>query len=314
MTVVPFNKSLALAPDEIDEPVPGIRRIMANNPSPFTFKGTITYIIGHGKVAIIDPGPDDARHVDALLSAVRNETVTHIFVTHTHNDHSPAVAAIKKATGAAVYAEGPHRPSRPLHAADILRPADREFRPDVTLHDGEIVSGDGWALEALTTPGHTANHLTFALNKKNVLFSGDHVMGWSSTIVAPPDGSMFDYIASLKKLARRGESLYFPGHGPAIKNATEFVPSLIAHRKAREESILVQLASGLTTVSDIVSRSYGRLDERLVPAARMTVLAHLEDMITRGIVTTSGPPWLDSNYRLSTPTSHSLSDASGGRP
>ncbi len=202
--------------------MPGVRRIMADNPGPFTFKGTLSYIVGRGKVAIVDPGPADERHIGALLDAVRNETVTHIFVTHTHRDHSPAVPAIKAATGATVYAEGPHRAARPLHIGEhnpLDSSGDRDFRPDVALKDGEVVAGDGWTIEAVTTPGHTANHMAYAFKENNALFVGDHVMAWATSIVAPPDGAMSDYMASLNKLARRGERIYFPGHGPAIDDA-----------------------------------------------------------------------------------------------
>src|SRR5689334_11092925 len=208
---IPFDKDLKLAPDTVDEPMPGIRRIMANNPGPFTFKGTVSYIIGRGKVAIVDPGPDDAAHIGALLDSVRNETVTHIFVTHTHRDHSPAVPAIKAATGARVYAEGPHRAARPLHIGEhnpLDASADRDFRPDLMLRDGEMVSGDGWTVEAVTTPGHTANHMAYALKDSNVLFSGDHVMRWATSIVAPTDGAMSDYMDSLSKLAGRKETTF----------------------------------------------------------------------------------------------------------
>ncbi|MGH7227495.1 MAG: MBL fold metallo-hydrolase, partial [Gemmataceae bacterium] len=197
---IPFNKKLDLAPDTVDEVMPGVRRVMADNPGPFTFKGTVSYIIGHGKVAIIDPGPADERHIAALLDAVRNETVTHILVTHTHRDHSPAVPAIKAATGATIYAEGPHRPARPLHIGE-LNPldssGDHDFMPDVRLKDSDLVEADGFTIEAVATPGHTANHMSFAFKEQNVLFAGDHVMGWATTIVAPPDGAMSDYMQSL---------------------------------------------------------------------------------------------------------------------
>ncbi|HEX3858229.1 MAG TPA: MBL fold metallo-hydrolase, partial [Pseudolabrys sp.] len=214
---IPFDKNLALVPDRVDDVMPGVRRVMADNPGPFTFKGTISYIIGKGRVAIVDPGPDDPRHIAALLDAVRGETVSHIFVTHTHRDHSPAVPAIKAATGATVYAEGPHRAARPLHIGEnnpLDASADRDFRPDVALKDGEVVIGDGWSIEAVTTPGHTANHMAYAFRENNTLFAGDHVMGWATTIVAPPDGAMSDYMASLHKLAKRTEKIYLPGHGP----------------------------------------------------------------------------------------------------
>jgi hydroxyacylglutathione hydrolase len=298
---IPFNKNLDLAPDTVDEPMPGIRRVMANNPGPFTFKGTLSYIIGRGNVAIVDPGPDDPAHIAALLDAVRNETVTHIFVTHTHRDHSPAVPAVKSATGATVYAEGPHRAARPLHIGEhnpLDASADREFRPDVALKDGEEVSGQGWTIEAVATPGHTANHMAYAFKEKDVLFAGDHVMAWATSIVAPPDGAMSDYMASLAKLARRNERIYFPGHGPAINDAGRFVNYFILHRKAREASILHQLANGAADIPSIVRASYIGLDPRLTGAAGLSVLSHLEDLVTRGVVQTDGAPAIDGDYRL----------------
>ncbi|MEA3024920.1 MAG: hypothetical protein QOF91_205, partial [Alphaproteobacteria bacterium] len=195
---IPYDKNLELVPGRVDAPMPGVRRVLCNNPGPFTFKGTVSYIVGSGKVAIIDPGPDDPAHGAALLDAVRGETVTHIFVTHTHRDHSPGVPALKAATGALVLAEGPHRAARPLHVGDGPRlesSNDTDFEPDRALADGEVVRGAGWTLEAVTTPGHTANHMAYAFTENNVLFSGDHVMAWSTPVVAPPDGSMGDYMA-----------------------------------------------------------------------------------------------------------------------
>jgi glyoxylase-like metal-dependent hydrolase (beta-lactamase superfamily II) len=298
---IPYDKNLDLAPDTVDEVMPGVRRIMADNPGPFTFKGTLSYIIGRGKVAIVDPGPNDPRHIAALLDAVRNETVTHIFVTHTHRDHSPAVPAIKHATGATVYAEGPHRAARPLHIGEhnpLEGSGDRDFRPDVMLKDGEVVEGDGWAVEAVATPGHTANHMAYALRDKNALFAGDHVMGWATSIVAPPDGAMSDYMASLHKLAKRNEATYFPGHGPAIADAPRFVNYYILHRHAREDSILHRLAKGPTDIPTIVRASYIGIDPRLVGAAGLSVLAHLEDLVARGQVVTDGAPAVDGVYRL----------------
>jgi len=298
---IPFNKTLELAPDTVDEPVPGVRRVMANNPGPFTFKGTLSYIVGRGKVAIVDPGPDDAAHIGALLDAVGGETVTHIFVTHTHRDHSPAVPAIKAATGATVYAEGPHRAARPLHIGEhnpLDSSGDRDFRPDVQLKDGEVVEGDGWAIEAVTTPGHTANHMAFALKDRGILFAGDHVMGWATSIVAPPDGAMSDYMASLDKLARRGENLYFSGHGPAIPDAKRFVNYYILHRKAREASILHRLGKGAADIPSIVRAIYIGIDSRLTGAAGLSVLAHMEDLVARGLVETDGAPAIDGVYRL----------------
>jgi glyoxylase-like metal-dependent hydrolase (beta-lactamase superfamily II) len=298
---IPFDKKFDLVPGKVDEPMPGVRRILCHNPSPFTFKGTVSYIVGRGKVAIIDPGPDDSAHTAALLDAVRGETVTHVFVTHTHRDHSPGVVAIKQATGAEVLAEGPHRPARPLHVGDGPRldaSNDTDFNPDRALADGEVVSGSGWTLEALTTPGHTANHMAFAFKEAQVVFAGDHVMAWSTPVVAPPDGSMGDYMASLQKLARRSEPIYFPGHGPAVHNAPRFVAAYILHRKAREASILNRLAKGETSIPELVTAIYSNLDPRLVKAAGMSVLAHLEDLVARGQAATNGPPSIEGRYRL----------------
>jgi glyoxylase-like metal-dependent hydrolase (beta-lactamase superfamily II) len=298
---IPFNRTLDLAPDTPQEVVPGVRRILTNNPSPFTFKGTLTYVIGSGKVAIVDPGPDDAQHVAAVLDAVRGETVTHILVTHTHRDHSPAVPAIKAATGAQVLAEGPHRAARPLHIGEAPRldaSNDTEFRPDRALADGEVVVGDGWAIEAITTPGHTANHMAFALKGQNLIFSGDHVMGWSTSIVAPPDGAMSDYMASLAKLSQRNEAIYLPGHGDAVRDAPAFVRHYIRHREGREASILHRLAKGAADIPTIVRAVYIGLDQRLVRAAGLSVLAHLEDLVARGKVVTDGHPSIAGTYRL----------------
>jgi glyoxylase-like metal-dependent hydrolase (beta-lactamase superfamily II) len=278
-----------------------VRAIVANNPSPFTFEGTMSYIIGRGKVAILDPGPDDDAHIAALLDAVRGETVSHIFVTHTHRDHSPGVPKVKAATGAKVYAQGPHRLARPLHIGETRRldaSADMDFRPDVALADGEVVRGDGWTLEAVTTPGHTANHMAFAFREADLLFAGDHVMAWSTTIVAPPDGAMSDYMASLHKLARRSEPLYLSGHGAPVRDAQRYVQFLIRHRQSREASILHRLGKGAADIPSIVKAVYIGLDQRLIGAAALSVLAHMEDLVARGVVTTDGAPSISGTYRL----------------
>ena len=298
---IPFDKSFSLAPDQVQEVAPGVRAIAVDNPGPFTFKGTVTYIVGRDQVAIIDPGPDDAAHIAALLDAVRGEAVTHIFVTHTHRDHSPAAAKIKAATGAPILAQGPHRLARPLHTGEMRRldaSADLDFRPDIALADGEIVSGRGWTLEAVATPGHTANHMAFAFKEPNLLFAGDHVMAWSTTVVAPPDGAMTDYMASLHKLARRGEPLYLPGHGASVRDAPRYVQHLIRHRQAREASILHRLGKGAADIPTIVRAVYIGLDPRLVGAAALSVLAHLEELVARGAVMTEGPPSIAGTYRL----------------
>jgi glyoxylase-like metal-dependent hydrolase (beta-lactamase superfamily II) len=298
---IPFNKSFDLESDRVQVIVPGVRAIAANNPGPFTFRGTVSYIVGRGKVAIIDPGPDDAAHVAALLDAVRGETVTDIFVTHTHRDHSPAVPKIKAATGARVFAQGPHRPSRPLQTGEIIRldaSADMDFRPDVSLADGETVSGHGWTLEAVATPGHTANHMGFAFKEADLLFAGDHVMAWSTTIVAPPDGAMSDYMASLHKLAARSEPIYLPGHGAPVREAPRYVQFLIRHRRGREASILHRLGKGAADIPTIVKAVYIGLDPRLIAAADLSVLAHLEELVARGAVATDGVPSIAGIYRL----------------
>jgi glyoxylase-like metal-dependent hydrolase (beta-lactamase superfamily II) len=298
---IPFNREFPLQPGAVDTVRPGVRRILCNNPSPFTFTGTVSYIVGQGEVAIIDPGPDDEAHAAALLDAVRGETVTHVLITHTHRDHSLNTARIKAATGAAIYAEGPHRASRPRYESENISSesgADRDFRPDVHVRDGEVIEGADWALQAVATPGHTANHMAFAWRGRKILFVGDHVMGWSTSIVAPPDGSMIDYMASLEKLMRRDEHLYFPGHGPEIAEGPRYVRFLIRHRQAREASILHRLAKGEADIPTMVRAIYIGIDPRLTGAAGYSVLAHLEDLVARGIVTTDGDPVIGGTYRL----------------
>jgi glyoxylase-like metal-dependent hydrolase (beta-lactamase superfamily II) len=298
---ITFNRNLDLAPGLVDDLAPGVRRILADNPGPFTFKGTVSYIVGRGKVAIIDPGPADARHIAALLDAVRGETVTHILITHTHRDHSPAAAAVKAATGAITLAEGPHRAARLLFAGETARldtGGDMAFAPDRKLADGDVIEGDGFALEAVATPGHTANHMAFALKGTGILFSGDHVMGWSTSMVAPPDGAMSDYMASLRRLAERPETLYLPGHGDAIRDAPDYVAALISHRLGREASILARLAEGETDIPALVRAIYAGLDPRLAAAAALSVFAHLEDLAARNLVASDGAPAITGRYRL----------------
>lgn len=302
---IPFNRDFSLKPGVAEQVVPGVRRVLCDNPSPFTFTGTVSYIVGPmqpgGSVAIIDPGPDDEAHAKALLDAVKGENVKHIFVTHTHRDHSPNTARLKAGTGATVYAEGVHRASRPRFESEKHSPesgSDRDFVPDVTLKDGDVIAGDGWALEAVTTPGHTANHMAFAWPDRKLMFIGDHVMGWSTSIVAPPDGSMIDYMASLEKLAQRGESLYLPGHGAEIPDAVRFVKFLARHRRAREASILHRLGKGEADIPTMVRAIYIGIDPRLTSAAGYSVLAHLEDLVARGVVLTDGDPVIGGSYRL----------------
>ncbi len=291
-------KAIAGIPETV---FPGVQRILAPNPGPFTFTGTCTYIVGDKHVAIIDPGPDNQAHVQALARALAGRTVEQIVVTHTHRDHSGAVPAIRSHTHAQTYGEGPHRAARPLHEGEsnpIEAGADRNFRPDVTLREGDLVSGEGYALEAIATPGHAANHLAFALRGKNCLFSGDHVMGWSTSIVAPPDGSMTDYIHSLKKLRGRPETFYLPGHGGPVQDGPALVERYIEHRNAREQAILRRLERGETNIPGLVQAIYIGLDPRLAGAAGLTTLAHLENLVSTGLIETDGPPSIGGLYRL----------------
>src|SRR5262249_38905923 len=256
---IPFDKSFDLAPETVDEVAPGVRRLLANNPGPFTFKGTVSYIVGRGQVAVIDPGPLDETHIAALLDAVRGETVTHIFVTHAPRYHSPAVLRIKAATGAVVLAEGAHRPARALNIGEAPRldaSNDTDFRPDRTLADGEVIAGPGWTIEAVATPGPTANHMAFALQEGGLVCCGDQGMAWSRRVVAPPDGAMSDYMASLQKLSRRSEPVYLPGHGGAVRDAPGFVQAYIRHRERRETAILRALAEGETDIPAVVRAIY----------------------------------------------------------
>jgi glyoxylase-like metal-dependent hydrolase (beta-lactamase superfamily II) len=297
---IAFNRRFDAIPG-VPEPVAErVRRVLAPNPGPFTFTGTCSYIVGAGDVAVIDPGPDDARHVAALLDAVRGERVTHIVLTHAHRDHVGALAALQAATGAPTYAQGPHRPARPLHLGEanpLDASSDHAFRPDVIVPDGGRVKGRGWELVGIATPGHAANHMAFALAGSGLLFSGDHVMGWSTTIVAPPDGAMSDYMASLDKLLARPERLYLPGHGDVVPDGPALVRALIRHRKARERAIVEALKVGPLAIPEIVERVYVGLDPRLKSAAGLSVLAHLEELVAQGRVTTDSAPAIDGTYR-----------------
>jgi len=282
---------IAKAPyGQVERVSPLVRRVLARNPSAFTFTGTGTYVIGEGTVAIIDPGPDDPAHVAAVLDAVAGETVSHLVVTHTHKDHSPAAPAMKAATGAAVVG------CAPILTADDDGPKveagfDSTYAPDRVLADGEAVSGPGWTLVALHTPGHTSNHLCFGLPQERALFSGDHVMGWSTTVVTPPDGDMAAYMASLRKLLDRDDSVYYPTHGPAVTDPQRLVRGLITHRKQREGQILKLLGEGAKPIPAMVASMYANVAPVLHPAAGRSVLAHLIDMEAKGLVARDGETW-----------------------
>ena len=276
---------------------PRIRRVVADNPGPFTFTGTGTYIVGNGTVAVIDPGPDDGAHLEALLAAVEGETVSHVLVTHTHRDHAPLARPFADAVGALVLAARP--PARETHASGGLDEAeDQTFRPDVILNDGDRIAGPDWTLETLATPGHASNHLAFALIEENALFSGDHVMGWATSVVAPPDGDMGAYMASLERVAARGFETLWPTHGAPVTDVAPFLTAYKAHRLEREAQILARLAAGDRTIAEMVPGLYAAVDERLWPAASLSVLAHLIDLVRRGVVVCDGEPGLASAFRL----------------
>jgi glyoxylase-like metal-dependent hydrolase (beta-lactamase superfamily II) len=283
----------------------GIERITVNNPGPFTFHGTNSYIVGRpsgrGSVCVIDPGPDDEAHFSALMRALAGRDVSHIAVSHTHKDHSPLSRRLKAATGAQIVAEGPHRPARPLHNGEVnpfAESSDVDFNPDITLGHGDRIEGDGWVLEALLTPGHTANHAAFALDRDGIVFSADHVMAWATSIVAPPDGAMADYMASLETLLGRDDRLYFPGHGGPVTEPAAFLRGLRTHRRMRERAVLERIKAGDRRISDMVAAIYRDTDPRLHGAAALSVLAHIEDLAAKGLVETDGTPSLAGEYRL----------------
>lgn len=293
-----FSRTMVFEYGVPSEVAPGVRRVVANNPGPFTFKGTNTYIVGRGRVAVIDPGPDDEAHRRALLEAVRGERVTHILITHTHKDHTGSVAALKALTGAPVLACAPCGASRGIRDAGEAGRVfvDEGLKPDEPLADGAMVRGEGWTLEAIHTPGHAPDHLCFALVGKRTVFSGDHVMGWNTTVVAPPEGRMADYLASLERLLERNDRLFLPGHGERIESPQRVVKAYIMHRKWRESAILACLADDCRTIPQIVARIYAGLETSLVGAAALSVLAHLEHLIERGLVRSSGSATLESEF------------------
>lgn len=268
---------------------PLVRRVLAGNPGPFTHQGTQTYIVGKGEVAVIDPGPDDADHVQALIDALAGERVVAIMCTHTHRDHSPAAQILKAATGAPIVGCAALALDDSGPRADAA--FDTGYVPDRVLADGEAVTGPGWTLEAVATPGHTSNHLCFALNESGALFTGDHVMGWSTTVVSPPDGDMAAYMASLDLLMRRVDLVYYPAHGDPVEKPQRFVRGLAGHRKQREGQILRLLGEGPQPIPAMVERMYVGIDPRLHGAAGRSVLAHLIELQGRGVVADRDGLW-----------------------
>lgn len=304
---VPVNRDYDPAYGASVELSPLVRRVLAANPSPFTFHGTGTYLVGREAIAVIDPGPDDADHLAAILAAAGETPITHILITHTHIDHSPLAAALKAKTGAVTYGFGPHGSHRSESAAvKIQESGDMEFTPDITVRDGDVIEGQGWTFDCVFTPGHTSNHMCFALREENAFFPGDHVMGWSTTVVGAPDGDMRAYMHSLEKLATRGDAVYYPTHGAPIggphdvmaRNPQDYVRTLVAHRREREAQILASIAAGADRIPDMVAIMYKDVDKRLHPAAAMSVFSHLVAMTEEGRVLTDGPTSPAGSFHL----------------
>ena len=283
---IPYVRGIEFEYGRVDQVSPLIRRVIANNPGPFTYMGTGVYIVGHGDVAVIDPGPELAEHFEALKAALNGERVTHVLVTHGHSDHSPLAAPLAEWADCKTYAK-----DCGIHTAkdELGSPDDLQFTPDVRIGDGDTIYGPGWTIDAIETPGHTANHLCFGLREENACFSGDHIMGWSTTVVAPPDGNMGAYMRSLEKIRTTGFETLWPTHGEAVRGkafVNTFITEYANHRKAREAAILAELRAGETSIPSMVKRMYADVDQRLHPAAAMSVLGHMLDLIERGLVAT----------------------------
>lgn len=298
--MIPFVRAFDFEYGRRDQVSPLIQRVIANNPGPFTFTGTGTYIVGSAEpgsaAAVIDPGPLDEAHLAALLKAVEGRRVSHILVTHTHRDHAPLARPFAERTGAPILAMRP--PERETHASGALdEDDDRDFQPDTILTGGERIAGDGWTLTALDTPGHASNHMAFALDDENALFCGDHVMGWSTTVVAPPDGDMADYMRSLDVVIAAGFDTLWPTHGAPVTDPAPFLAAYKAHRLEREEQILAEVEAGRGRIADMVPMLYAAVDQRLWPAASLSVLAHLIKLVKEGRAAVEGAADLFGVYR-----------------
>ena len=276
--------------DIVEQLEPLVRRVLAPNPSPYTYTGTQPYLVGgRDELAVIDPGPDEPGHLAALIDAIGEANVVAIACTHTHRDHSPAAAPLAARTGSPIIGCAP----LVVESGDarVDAPFDRDYRPDRVLADGKQLSGNGWTLTAVATPGHTSNHLCYALEQSGALFTGDHVMGWSTSVVVPPDGDMADYMASLQKLHDRDDRIYYPAHGPAVTNPRQLVRGMIGHRRQRERQIVKLLGEGPHRVTELVATMYKAIDERLWPAAAQSVLAHLIELERQGRTARRGEQW-----------------------
>jgi glyoxylase-like metal-dependent hydrolase (beta-lactamase superfamily II) len=295
--MIPFVRQMAFEYGRVDQVSPRIRRVIAENPGPFTFHGTGTYIVGDGEVAVIDPGPLVEKHFTALKAAIAGEKVKAIVITHDHADHAPLAAALAKETGAPIFGGEPH-PGRQAPPKGVEEGVDRLYRPDHVVVDHDRIEGPDWTLRAILTPGHTANHVCYALEEEHALFTGDHVMGWSTTVITPPDGDMTQYYSSLGKVLAGDFRTLWPTHGPPVTDPEPFLKAYLNHRLRREEAILGVLARGPATISSLVAEVYVGLDPRLKNAAASSVLAHLLHLVRKGEVVSEGRPGLESAYVL----------------
>lgn len=294
-----FNRSQDVDYGVAQEVAPDVRRIVANNPGPYTFLGTNSYVVGSGEVSVIDPGPADQSHLEAIADAIKGERLAYILVTHSHRDHCEGARGLQALAGGEIAAFGPTGTARGAGAPGLSYDfVDPDFVPDRTLADGDTVRGRGFALDVLHMPGHAPDHLCFALVGKRTMFTGDHVMGWNTTVIAPPEGNLADFLASLERLMQRHDKIFLPAHGGRIQTPQRVVKAYIMHRQWREQTILACLDEGICTVPHIVARLYGTLDAGLKGAAALSVLAHLEHLITRELVTADGPSGLSSVFCL----------------
>jgi glyoxylase-like metal-dependent hydrolase (beta-lactamase superfamily II) len=294
--MIPYVREMIFEYGRCDQVSPLIRRVVADNPGPFTYLGTGTYIVGHGEVAVIDPGPAIDAHLEAILATTAGERVSHILVTHHHIDHSPLAGPLAKRTGAKVY--GCAVKTAPVEDAVKVEAGYDDFTPEISVCGGAIIAGEGWTMEAIATPGHTSNHICYALAEENALFSGDHIMGWSTTVITPPDGDMGAYLQSLELIKARRFDTLWPTHGPPVRGVTPFIKAYIEHRRERERQILERLAVGETTIKAMVPTIYAAVDPRLHPAAARSVHAQMIELVRSGRVVAEGAPGLDSEYRL----------------
>ncbi|MEM1147299.1 MAG: MBL fold metallo-hydrolase [Pseudomonadota bacterium] len=296
---IPFVREIEFEYGKVEQVSPLIRRLIANNPNPFTYIGTGVYIVGHGEVAVIDPGPNDVEHFEALKAALDGETVKYVLVTHGHSDHSPLAKPLAEWAGCKVYAKGCGEPTA---KGELGSEDDRAFTPDQCTCDGDLFHGPGWTLETIETPGHTSNHICFGLKEENACLSGDHIMGWSTTIVAPPDGNMTDYFKSLDKIEALAFETLWPTHGAPVEGKAfvkEFIQAYRQHRQDREDGVIAQLKAGVTSIPDMVKIMYVGLEERLFPAACLSLLGHIFKLIEEGRVATDDPtPVIESRFRL----------------